>query len=90
MGAAYFGPTIWSEGILKFRPNKSYVASKAKFLRTKPNISVDLEQISEMCYLQSILSEMATRDNTVTVTGIMTDTCLRESAKYLRQKIKCQ
>ena len=35
------------------------LGAKAKFLRKKPSALVALEEISEMCWPQSILSEMA-------------------------------
>ena len=55
MGAAYS-----SLGRTKVLYATSLVlrGAKAKFLRRKPSVLVALEEISEMCWPQSILSEM--------------------------------
>ena len=55
MGAAYC--SLGQTKIL-YATSLVLLGEKAKFLRKKPIVLVALEEISEMCWPQSILSEM--------------------------------
>ena len=55
MGAAY--SSLGQTKVL-YATSLVLLDAKAKFLRRKPSVSVALEEISEMCWPQAILSEM--------------------------------